>query len=485
MQQQGLINLDLTNKGNTLIYGQAGSGKENLLTTIVTSIALEHNPSEVNIYIMDFGSESLRILSNLPHVGDIATIENPGKVEDTFSMLYDIMEERKKLFADYSGSYNDYINNSGNKLPLIVVIINNYELFTENFSRLSDAVSTIYRDAEKYGIVFIITSITTSGIRSRIAQFFENKIALQLPDANQYRDVVKAPRELQPSNCFGRGLIEMDDTAYEFQTANVTIKEKINETIRTIGKKMNEAYPVKAKPIPTVPDVVTLSEFENKEVSLNKIPIGYDINTKNVYYYDASTSPFIPIVTENMTDERMSFVYSYIHLLTKIKDTCVKIIDLVSVFDKNDDNLPIYKDNFDANIVNIYNDIATAINGNNDTIYVFLGIGQLKKMLNPQSVALLNKLFLSIKKDSKAKFVFIDTYVSYKNLSTEEWYQSSVDATYGIWLGENVGTQLAININNLTLDDRKIDFPYMAFAVNNGKHKLIRYVVEKVEQNEE
>ena len=38
-----------------------------------------------------------------------------------------MISERKKLFASYGGDYDNYIKNSGNALPLVGVIINNYE----------------------------------------------------------------------------------------------------------------------------------------------------------------------------------------------------------------------------------------------------------------------------------------------------------------------------------------------------------------------
>ena len=477
-QEQGLLNLDLTNGGNTLIYGATGSGKEMLMSTIITSISLEHNPSEVNMYILDFGSESLKVFSSIPHVGDIATIEEPNKVMDTFDMIYDLIEERKKLFADYSGSYLDYIKSSGNKLPLIVVFINNYEIFVENNNRLSDEIMNLYRDSSKYGIMFVISVITPSAIRSRMAQYFENKICLELPDDNGYRDVLGSPRGLIPSKFYGRGITEVNEEFVEFQTASIVQKEKFNEWIRAIGKKMSEAYNIRAKSIPTVPSIIGMRLFENSKVALNDIPIGYDMTNKKPISYDISAVPFHSIVTENMTEEKMSFIYAFTNMLTKIDNTVVKVVDMVDAFDKNPLNLEIYKDNWEQTIVKLYNDIVNGEKDGKTHIYIMLGIGQAKKFLSPQLMELLNKVLLTMNKDSNSKFILVDTYTSFKNLGTEVWYQSSVDNSYGIWLGENVGTQLAINISNLTMDDRKVMFMCMAFMVLNGKHKIVKHMVE-------
>ena len=43
-----------------------------------------------------------------------------------------------------------------------------------------------------------------------------------------------------------------------------------------------------------------------------------------------------------------------------------------------------------------------------------------------------------------------------------------------------------MSMNKESMDeDRKVDFPYIAFNVHNSKHKIIRHMIEEVEQNEE
>ena len=483
-QQQGLLTLDLTTKGNTLIYGATGSGKEHLLSTIICSIISSHTPDEVNFYILDYGAETLKIFNNIPHVGDIATIEELDKVYDTFEMLLDEMDRRKSLFVDYSGSYVDYCNNSGNKLPLIVVIINNYEIFAENNSKLAERVLNIYRDASKYGIIFILSVVSINGVKGRMAQYFNNKICLQIPDASEYRHLVNSPRGLAPATMFGRGIALIDGFGFEFQTASLVPKQDMVNLIRQMAEQMNKAYTTKAKNIPVIPSVVELSLIDSGEYTLDSIPIGYEISNKKVYNYNFSEFTFIPIVTHEMPFERMSFVYSVIELLSKTKDINLRVVDLIGVYSKEND-IVCYKEDLDKVIVNVYNEVITTKESKIKNVYVILGIGQIRSVLGEQSAELLNKLFLEIEKTSNSHFILVDVYGSYKLLQTEQWYQSNINNLYGIWLGPNAGSQLAVNFTNLTLDDKKTEFPYMGYAVKNGKHKLIKHVIEKVEEEDE
>ena len=75
----------------------------------------------------------------------------------------------------------------------------------ETYPKFPDMISTMYRDGVKYGISFIVSCTTINSVRGRIAQYFSNRIALRLPDASYYRDVVDAPRGLVPAKYFGRG----------------------------------------------------------------------------------------------------------------------------------------------------------------------------------------------------------------------------------------------------------------------------------------
>ena len=483
-QLQGIVNLNLTNSGNTLIYGQPGSGKENLLSTIILSSVMEHTPDEVNFYILDFGSGMLKMFNNVPHVGEIVGLEDSELLFDTFNMIYDEYDHRKELFSDYSGSYVDYCENSGNKLPLIVTIINNYEIFCENYSKLSESVSNIYRDGSKYGIIFIISAISTNAVRARIVQNFVNKICLKLPSDTDYRNVINAPRGLIPANIFGRGLIAMDNTAYEFQTAEFVEKKNLVNTVREYSKRMNEAYLRKAKKVPTVPSVVTLDTVMKNISFLDKVPIGYSIDTKDISTYNFVEQAFTPIVTNSMDDDKMSFIYSLIQLIKNHSNTNVCVVDLVEAYEKNIEGIYLFNKDFDNAIVKIFNNVKASQEMNVNNFYILLGIGQLTSKLSPNGKQILDNLFMNLDTIKNNYFIGIDTYSSYKSLQVETWYQSNVDKSYGIWLGEEVANQFAINLTNLTLDDRKINFRYMLFAVNKGKHTIIKHVVEEGDNNE-
>lgn len=477
-QEQGLVNLDLTRKGNTLIYGQNGSGKENILTTIIWSTIIEHTPDEVSIYILDYGAETLRMFNKIPHVGEVLTADDSEKVIDAMNMINDEIERRKDLFADYGGSYIEYNNNNTNKLPLIVAIINNYEIFCENNSKLSENIQSLYRDGSKYGVVFIITAIATNAVRTRMAQNFENKICLQIAN-DDYRSVLKAPKGLVPSKIFGRGLIEMNDTAYEFQTAIFVKKQNLIPLIKEASQKLSQAYTTRAKKVPSLPQLVTINNV-GPQVGLNSIPIGYDIDTKQQFNYNFINNKINQIITNAMNEDKMNFLYAIVKLLSKL--TNVTIIDAVDAIERNIENVRVYKNDLDKVLIAINNEIIQT--PQTSKFYIILGIGSIKEKISSNVQPVINNIFNNVNNIKNANFIFVDTYKSYKNLKIEEWYQNNVDNTSGIWLGKDIGGQIIINIEDLSLDDRKIDFPYMAFVIENGKKTIIKHIVDEEGENE-
>ena len=84
-------------------------------------------------YILDFGSESLKVFEDSPLVGNVLVSSDKDKIVNLFKMLINKIEERKKLFTSFGGSYDYYLSHSDKKLPAIVVIINNFEVYSDSY----------------------------------------------------------------------------------------------------------------------------------------------------------------------------------------------------------------------------------------------------------------------------------------------------------------------------------------------------------------
>lgn len=69
-----------------LIAGGTGSGKSELLTTLVVGLALNYDPSILNFVLVDYkGGDAFSPFENLPHCVDIITNLNKGDVWRIFT----------------------------------------------------------------------------------------------------------------------------------------------------------------------------------------------------------------------------------------------------------------------------------------------------------------------------------------------------------------------------------------------------------------
>ena len=118
-QKQNLLTVPISAKGNTLIYGAPGSGKENFIMTLVYEAMNLYTPEDINFYIMDFGAEILKIFKSSPYVGDVIQIDEEEKIINLYKMLNNMMEQRKNLFSNYGGNFFNYNVKSGFKFQLI------------------------------------------------------------------------------------------------------------------------------------------------------------------------------------------------------------------------------------------------------------------------------------------------------------------------------------------------------------------------------
>ena len=177
-QYQDILTLNLIEDGNTLVYGTTGSNKEMFLSSIIYSLCVRYTANDVNIYVLDFGSETLRMYSNFPQVGDVIFSSEKDKIFKLFSLLNDDIIARKKAFADYNGEYKNYRKANPNGFPLKVIIINNWDSFKENYSELDEIITRLTREGERYGIVFIISAVNIRSIYTRISNNFHNTFVL-------------------------------------------------------------------------------------------------------------------------------------------------------------------------------------------------------------------------------------------------------------------------------------------------------------------
>ena len=475
-QLQGLANINITGDGNTIIYGMSGSGEDLLLRTIVYSLCVEHSPEEVNIYAIDCGSETMGLLKKLPHVGDVAYSTDSEKIVNLLKLVSEQINYRKKLFVEYNGDYNTYIKNSGKTLPAIVVIINNFDNFKESYEALEDVIKTLSRDSIKYGIYFILTTVSTNGVRSTIKQNFNNLISLQLNDNTAYSYIFGNIKKLEPSKILGRGLIKLDQV-YEFQTASFCEEENFVSYINQLAEQFNQVYPnMNAKGIPILPEVVTVNDLVNNQSSLKNYPVGIDKNTLEVvtYNFDSDSIELVLAQDDDMIPVAISPMLS---LLSKF--STLVVFDPKSVLIPSNEYTYVNND-FDSMIEKICNIQDTT----HTYCCVIVDLDNFIKKVSEDTKKLLDQFFGLCKDENKhIRFIFAGTSDMIKPHEYDTWYKPNVNNKEGIWIGNGIGDQNVIKIDNgYKLGKEKLTKEF-AFVNKKGNNYLVKIMNLMIDNN--
>ena len=461
-QRQGLLTLSLSSGGNAIIYGSAGTGKELTLSTMIYSTIIDHGPNEVNFYILDFGAEVLRIFKNAPQVGDVVLQSETEKVQNLFKLLMSEVENRKKIFANYNGDYNFYLKHSGKALPLIVVVISNYDAYSESFPEYDEVFSTLTREGNKYGIVFVVTASTTNSLRYRVRQNFAQNIVLQFNDQSDYATILGNTSKKYPSKIYGRGLVNLDDT-YEIQIAHSYTSDKMNEYLKTISSKLSEIFNVRARPIPILPEVVTHEVVQNALNNLETIPVGIDRDTLQIRTLNCNKN-YLSLVTSNDISEYPSFINNLVKTFTFVNDRKVAVFDTFDIVDDTSNALVIKND--------FSNNINSLISNSDSMSVIIVGLDNLLNSLDQEEKDNFTS-YLALNTHDK-RFVIIDNVEKIKNLSFEAFLKDNLDFSTGVFLGSGITDQFVIKLQSTPRSLRE-ELP-MGFGVIvvKGKASIIK-----------
>lgn len=472
-QRQGVLNLNLSNDGNTIIFGNADSGKETLLSTIVYDTITNYSPDEVQLYLFDFGSEALKIFKNSPHVGDVVFMNDAEKISRFFSMIQNEVKERTAILSEFGGNYSLYLKTSGKTMPMITIIINNYEAFSENYDdKYDDLLLTLTRDGIKCGVVFIITASNSSDVRYRLAQNFKQKIALQLNNDDDYYNIFDGVGKKRPSNMFGRGLVKLEDI-YEFQTAKICEAENWNSHIKEVINNLNKTYEIGAKPIPTLPERVTIDDVKEYLDDISLLPIGINRKNLNVYRYNFRKS-LINIITSKNIETSVEFMSNILEELKLIKNLNVVLLDAERLLQNN--NLELNYKNFKLNVDN-------NLNKNKQILCVIIGID---KFINDLENG--EEEFLELLKSTEGlknyNYIIVDNHTRLKNREYDNWYKEYISGDTGIWVGNGINDQYLITTNYTNSDRINNCGESFGYVIKQSEPNLIKLLGMKEKGDE-
>lgn len=218
--------IDLASDGpHLLVGGTTGSGKSELLRTLVTSLALESSPEDMTFVLIDYkGGSAFGECADLPHTVGLVTNLDDGLARRALTSLSAEITRREGLLAA-SGArdFDDHRRRVGG-LPRLVIVIDEFRLLADELPDFVEGVVSLAAVGRSLGVHLVLATQRPAGaITADIQANVNLRIAMRMRDVADSTDVIGSPDAAHVSSDLpGRGFARGGDGALvEFQAARV------------------------------------------------------------------------------------------------------------------------------------------------------------------------------------------------------------------------------------------------------------------------
>jgi len=435
-QRQDLMRLNLSQDGNLLLFGMTGSGKTHFINSFIHSTLQDYTPEHINHYIIDFGSETLTAFAPAPHVGDVLLGSDEEKIENLFKMLDREMSKRKKLFVEYGGDFESYIEANEGTLPNIVVTINNWTAFAEVHEDAEDWISVLAREGVKYGIFFILTAATPNAVRYKLQANFKQQICLSFTDMDDYSAVFGRIGGLVPPQKPGRGLYQNEDGVFEFQSA--LISEELADNPRALrqacAQMADEDSGQSAKPVPSLPDIVTNDALRicANDVEKRCVGTGVSRETLEIIPYDFSKQKMTFVMARD--DNCYRFTRTLMNICAEQMPGSVALVDEVGILDRDGGVSGATMLTSEQLIEGVKLDDSVRFICLVNLPAIYEGIEYAARELFIEKLKELSE-------NSNRSFISVCTNDEFSSIAYESWMSDFTSLENGLWIGDGFGDQ--------------------------------------------
>ncbi len=222
-----------------LLVGATGSGKSELLRTLVCGLALTHSPEALAFVLVDFkGGASFASLGRLPHVAGVVTnlADDLALVDRILAALGGEQRRRQELLARAGNLANvrEYraaraagalpAELADEPLPELLVVVDEFAELLDSEPAFIDFFLTIGRVGRSLGIHLLLASQRLEEGKLRgLDTYLSYRLGLRTFSAAESRMVLGAPDAYSLPSAPGAGYLKVGTTSFErFQASYVS-----------------------------------------------------------------------------------------------------------------------------------------------------------------------------------------------------------------------------------------------------------------------
>ena len=309
-QKQEAVAIDLSKDGNILLYGSPGTGKTTFLQTAAMDLARKQSPENLTMYLLDFGTNGLAPLTQLPHVADSLLLDQTEKIQKFIRIINRELDRSKKLLSEHGvGTIALYREVTGKQEPTMVILMDSYESMKDEpyETDLFKLFMRISREGLSIGVHLIITASRQNNLRAQLYSNFKHQLTLPQNDISEVRGIVGAtPLAATMEDIKGRALMkrdEVDVVQFALPVAgdnDIQIINNLRDQVQNLKEMWTGHTPAG---IPMVPDELTEAAFYGREdvaalLDEGKVPLGLDLETVEPVTWDPDLSNLLYLTSK-------------------------------------------------------------------------------------------------------------------------------------------------------------------------------------------
>jgi type VII secretion protein EccCb len=212
-----------------LIAGSTGSGKSELLMTLIIGMALNFSPDVLNFVLIDYkGGAAFEPFKRLPHKVDIVTNLDQSATARVFASIIAELDRRQKLNTYTNSKDIVHYRKKGLNLepgrppyPHLFIIIDEFAEMISGNAEYKAQLESITRLGRALGVTLILAAQRPVGVTDQMRANIKFRICLRVETPDDSRELLRrADAAFLPPGIPGRGYLQVGNENIELiQTA--------------------------------------------------------------------------------------------------------------------------------------------------------------------------------------------------------------------------------------------------------------------------
>ena len=182
-----------------LVAGTTGSGKSELLQTLIASLAVGNRPDEFNFVLVDYkGGAAFKDCNHLPHtVGMVTDLDGHLTTRALESLGAELRRREHQLADADAKDIEDYLGRTRSPddepMPRLLIVIDEFAALAAELPDFVTGLVDVARRGRSLGVHLILATQRPAGVVSAEIKSNTNlRIALRVTDAGDSDDVIES-----------------------------------------------------------------------------------------------------------------------------------------------------------------------------------------------------------------------------------------------------------------------------------------------------